>query len=116
MRSIIAFVLVLLILVPKYCFASENEKIEEKKLQQANIVIGKFDLPVGSIIAWVPPNGVKSKTNYELEKLPYGFLLCDGALSKNDMQTEFDERLIPKLNIEAETNKLGYVWIIKVKK
>ena len=54
------------------------------------------DVPVGTILPWVPPAGATTLADVENE-LPVGYALCDGGESTDDTTTSFDERMIPDL-------------------
>lgn len=103
-------------------FENEHESQALSKLEKniptksANIVIGKFDLPVGSIILWIPSNSNHSQKEGNID-LPKDFLLCDGPHENDDPKTIFDERMIPRLDAQHIVNDINNVpamLIIKV--
>lgn len=103
-------------------FENEHESQALSKLEKniatksANIVIGKFDVPVGSIILWIPSNSHHSQKEGDID-LPKDFLLCDGPHENDDPKTIFDERMIPRLEAEQVVkgiNNIPALFIIKV--
>lgn len=56
------------------------------------------DVPVGGIVAWIPPVPLDGLTMAAAEDLlPLGFAVCDGPRTEDDPKTSFDERKIPQL-------------------
>lgn len=103
-------------------FENEHETQSESKLEKkiatksANIVIGKFDVPVGSIILWIPSNSNLSQKAGNID-LPKDFLLCDGPHENDDPKTIFNERMIPRLEAQQVIkgiNDIPALFIIKV--
>ncbi len=88
-----------------------------KSDKSANIWLGSFNLPVGSIIPWIPNNHVPE---IELDKetnLPKGFLACNGPHRIDNLKTKFDERKIPNLSAGSLFNgkeREEIIMIIKV--
>ena len=66
--------------------------------RSANVWMGGFNIPVGSIIPWRPGN---QPPEIEIDKetnLPRGFLACNGPHEVDNPKTKFDERKIPHLS------------------
>ena len=112
--------LVILIIFQGNLVSGENNTPQEtspKLTKSANIWVGTFNVPIGSIIAWVP-NYENSQIELDKEKkLPKNFLICDGPHKTDNPDTKFDERKIPKINAEnifRGVNSGQILFIIKV--
>jgi hypothetical protein len=56
------------------------------------------DVPIGGIVAWIPPVPLESLTMEAAKSmLPAGFVVCDGPRLTDDLSTAYDERRIPQL-------------------
>ncbi|MBA4367648.1 MAG: hypothetical protein C0403_08415 [Desulfobacterium sp.] len=94
-----------------------SELKKDKVDSSTNLWIGTFNVPTGSIIAWVP-NYENSQIELDKEKnLPKNFLVCDGPHKIDNPETKFNERKIPKLiadNVFQGVKNSSIIFIIKV--
>ncbi len=63
-----------------------------------NSWMGGFNIPVGSIIPWMPGTQLPNEELDNETNLPRGFLACNGPHDVDNPKTEFDERKIPNLS------------------
>jgi len=99
---------------------SAVQRLSDLKSQpdsSVNLRIGALNLPVGSIIPWMPNDKLTLEEMNLGTRLPLGFLACNGPHDIDNPDTEFDERKIPHLSAESLFTGKGsdrLIMIIKV--
>lgn len=99
---------------------SAVQRLSDLKSQPDSSVIlriGALNLPVGSIIPWMPSNQLSADEKEKNTNLPLGFLACNGPHDIDNPDTKFDERKIPHLSAESLFTGKGsdrLIMIIKV--